>query len=84
MLPNIALIAGCHSDETSTDAYINGDYNGAFTYYFVQTLRAPGDLWLPLTQLLPKVQAGLSEAGYKQIPQLSGSPAEVAHAFLQS
>jgi len=30
------LWTGCKANETSADAYFNGRYNGAFTYYFYQ------------------------------------------------
>lgn len=82
-LPNIALISGCRSDQTSADAYINGRYNGAFTYYLLQALKAPHGLQTPLTALIPKVQAALHQDHYTQIPQLSGPPTEVSRAFLQ-
>lgn len=81
-LPNIVLISGCRSDQTSADAYINGRYNGAFTYFFVQALRAPNGLNTQLTSLVPDVQSALHNAGYGQIPQLSGPPLDVSAAFL--
>jgi len=83
-LPNIVLISGCRSDQTSADANINGRYNGAFTYYFIQTIRAPAGLKTSLSDLVPKVQAALVAAGYDQIPQLSGTPTAVSSTFLQS
>ncbi|HEY6873210.1 MAG TPA: caspase family protein [Geobacteraceae bacterium] len=81
-LPNIALISGCRSDQTSADAFIDGRYNGAFSYYFIQTLRSPAGLKTSLTELVPEVQAALHNAGYDQIPQLSGPPSQVDRAFL--
>ena len=81
-LPNIALISGCRSDQTSADANIDGRYNGAFTYYFVQALRSPGGLTTTLSDLVPQVQAALKTNGYEQIPQLSGPPAIVSRPFL--
>jgi hypothetical protein len=82
-LPNIALISGCRSDQTSADAYINGRYNGAFTYYALQTLRAPGGLSLLLTPFVTQVHTALESAHYAQMPQLSGPPSEVARRFMQ-
>ncbi len=32
------LIAGCRSDQVSADAYIDGDYHGALTYYLCKAL----------------------------------------------
>lgn len=34
------LISGCGEDEYSYDAWINGRYNGAFTYYALQQLKS--------------------------------------------
>jgi len=34
------LFAACAADQTAADAFINGRYNGAFTYYLLQTIRA--------------------------------------------
>ena len=33
------LWTGCKANETSADAYFDGRYNGAFTYYFVKVMR---------------------------------------------
>lgn len=81
-LPNIALLAGCQSDQTSADADINGRYNGAFTYYFLRQLATPGALGTPLQKLIPLVQTALTKAGYTQTPQLSGPPGLASKAFL--
>jgi hypothetical protein len=82
-LPNIALISGCRSEQTSADAYIDGQYHGAFTYYFIETLHSPTGLTTPLKDLVPEVQDALSKAGYDQVPQLSGRPSCVNYGFLQ-
>jgi hypothetical protein len=81
-LPAIALLSGCHSDQTSADALINNRYNGAFTYYFLNQLQQPGGLQCSLTRLVPLVQAAISAGGYTQVPQLSGPSAEVVKTFL--
>jgi len=33
------LWSGCKANQTSADAYFNGRYNGAFTYYFVKVMK---------------------------------------------
>jgi hypothetical protein len=38
---NAVLVSGCGARETSADAEIVGRFNGALTYYFLQTLSAP-------------------------------------------
>lgn len=81
-LPNIALIAGCQSDQTSADATFNGRYNGAFTYFFLKELRMADGLKKPLQGLVPRIQNDLQAAGYVQSPQLSGPPSVIAAPFL--
>jgi hypothetical protein len=81
-LPNIVLMSGCRSDQTSADAYIQGRYNGAFTYYFLQQFKTASGLQTPLVQLIPQIQAALRAANYTQEPQLSGRSSAVQHSFL--
>lgn len=80
-LPNVALVSGCRCDQTSTEAFIDGRCNGAMTHYFLQALRSPGGLALPLATLVLSTQMALKAAGYGQIPQLSGPPSEIARPF---
>jgi len=62
------LWAGCMANQTSADAYIDGRYHGAFTYYFdVHLRRNPR---VSRRELLRKVRASLRHGGYSQIPQL--------------
>lgn len=62
------LLAGCSPDQTSADAYIGGDYHGAFTYNLGQTIQeAQGQL--SYRQLIQRTGDKL-KAGYTQIPQL--------------
>jgi hypothetical protein len=62
------LWAGCMASQTSADAYINGRYHGAFTYYLNQHLRR--NPRVSRRELLRKVRASLRHGGYSQIPQL--------------
>lgn len=62
------LWAGCMANQTSADAYINGRYHGAFTYYFNAHLRQ--NPRVSRRELLKKVRASLRHGGYSQIPQL--------------
>ncbi len=39
---NHVLWSGCRDDQTSADAFIGGDYHGAFTYYFCDSIRKEG------------------------------------------
>jgi len=62
------LWAGCMANQTSADAYINGRYHGAFTYYLNVHLRR--DPRVSRTELIRKVRTSLRHAGFSQIPQL--------------
>ena len=63
------LWAGCQDNQTSADAYINGTYNGAFTYYFCRHMRETGGD-VTRKELLRRIRASLRHGGYSQIPQL--------------
>ena len=63
------LWAGCMDNQTSADAYINGAYNGAFTYYFCTHMRDIGGN-VSRKELLRRIRASLRYGGYSQIPQL--------------
>lgn len=63
------LWSGCRSDQTSADAFIDGKYNGAFTYYFCHHLRRANGA-LSRKELLNRIRSSLSHGGYSQVPQL--------------
>lgn len=62
------LWAACMAKQTAADAYINGRYHGAFTYYLNVHLRR--NPWISRKQLLRKVRASMEHNGFSQIPQL--------------
>jgi len=62
------LWAGCRADQTSADAYIDGRFHGAFTYYFNKHLRRTPSI--SRRRLLQKVRASLQWAHFSQVPQL--------------
>jgi hypothetical protein len=70
-----ALISGCRSDQTSADAFIQGSYHGALTYYLLQELTAGGGLTATLSTVVADVNRALLKDGYSQQPQLRGDPA---------
>jgi hypothetical protein len=78
---NGALISGCRTDQTSTDALIFGRYNGAATYYLLQELK-DGGLSRPLESVVANLNATLDKNGYEQDPQLKGSPSACANSLL--
>jgi len=65
---NLNLMA-CQETQTAADAYINGTFNGAFTYYLCQALRANPNL--DSQSLIQTVAASL-KAGYEQVPVHEG------------
>ena len=66
---NHVLFSGCKENQTSADAFINGRYNGAFTYYFCKYLReSHGDI--VRNDLIKCVRASLRHNGFNQVPQL--------------
>ncbi len=78
---NVALIAGCRSDQTSADAHFQGRPNGALTYFLLQELRTKNGLKEPLTTLVDNVRNSL-KVEFKQVPQLEGSAIIGKKAFL--
>lgn len=67
---NHVLIAGCRSDQTSADAFINGRYNGALTHYFTKSLLAGAAR--PLSQVHAEARQAILTNGYSQESQLEG------------
>jgi Caspase domain. len=79
---NHVLFAGCRDNQTSADAYINGSYNGAFTYYLCKHLRdAQGNT--TRAELIRRVKASLKFNGFSQIPQLEAPTAEKKKKMLE-
>jgi len=76
------LVSGCSSHETSADAEIDGRYNGALTYYFLETLSAPNGLTQTLEQAVVRTRAALHTNGYTQHPQLEGAANLMKQPFL--
>jgi hypothetical protein len=68
---NAVLIAGCRSDQLSADAWIDGDYHGALTYYLWRSLRDAK--WkTTYRKLIAGTGAELADHNYDQEPQLEG------------
>lgn len=65
---NWITFSGSGEHQTSADAYIEGDYHGAFTWYAFKVLNPlyTYRLWCDATR------AALNSAGYSQIPQIEG------------
>ncbi len=63
------LWAACKPDQTSADANIDGDWHGAFTYYFSKEMNACKNE-LSRDEILKRVVEDLKANNYTQIPQL--------------
>lgn len=78
---NFVLLAGCRSDQTSSDARFDEGYHGALSYFLLKALRAGG---IPTYEaLIQAVAAGLESDGFEQIPQLECTRALRKSAFLR-
>ncbi len=78
------LVSGCGRLETSTDAEIDGRYNGALTYFFLKTLHGLNGLTQPLESAVARTRAELVRNGYAQHPQLQGAADLMVLAFLSA
>ncbi|MBX3325056.1 MAG: caspase family protein [Nitrospira sp.] len=75
------LITGCRDTQTSADAHIGGTYNGALTYYLVESIKeARGQL--TYRELHQRTIAKLKQNDYDQVPQLEGKRASFDKQFL--
>jgi hypothetical protein len=63
------LLAACKSDQSSADAYISGDYHGAFTYFLCEAIyEANGQI--TYRDLAKQTDQKLYGGGFLQVPQL--------------
>ena len=65
------LWAGCKADQTSADAYFNGRYNGAFTYWFVKIMTDTQNK-LARKDVVIKMRAAM-KGKFSQVPQLEAN-----------
>jgi hypothetical protein len=66
---NHILWAGCKDSQTSADAEINGQYNGAFSYYFCKHVRENSGK-ISRSDLYTRIKNSLKYNHYSQVPQL--------------
>lgn len=75
------LITGCRDTQTSADAKIGGAFNGALTYYVVESIKkASGKL--TYRELHQQTAERLKTNGYDQVPQLEGQRTSFDRLFL--
>ncbi|MDN5767237.1 MAG: caspase family protein [Humibacillus sp.] len=76
-----ALMTGCSDRQTSADANIEGVFNGALTYYLVQSMRSnPEATYRELHELT----LNALEGNYEQVPQLEGRAARLDQRVLSN
>jgi hypothetical protein len=63
------LWSGCRDDQTSADAHIDGNWHGAFTYYFCKEMYACNNKH-SREQVLTRVRDDLAAGYFSQTPQL--------------
>ena len=66
-----ALLSGCASHQLSADAYINNQFNGAFTHYLIKNLSLYGQD-ASMQEIVKYVNIDLMEHDYDQNPQSEG------------
>jgi hypothetical protein len=66
------LISGCQSHQTSADAWINGSFYGAATYYLADALSK--NAWSATHKdIVTQMNESMIKYGYSQRPELNGS-----------
>ena len=69
----VGFVSACQIKQTAADAYIDGRYNGAFTYFFLQTWDKYKKDSVSLRKITEETTAALQSAGYDQEPCLDGA-----------
>jgi hypothetical protein len=69
---NHVLLAAARDDQTAADAFIEGDFHGAFTFHLCKILREAGRD-LDRAELHRRLSRALQEGRYSQVPQLEPS-----------
>lgn len=75
------MISSCRDTQMSADARIGGTYNGALTYFLVESIKeAKGNL--TYRELLQQTTTKLKRNDFDQVPQLEGRRTSFDHRFL--
>ncbi len=70
---NHVLLAACRDDQTAADAFIDGQFHGAFSYNLCKTLGASGGTGLVRAELINRLTTALAAGRYDQVPQFEAS-----------
>jgi len=63
------VYSGCKEDETSADAYLSGEYHGAFTYFALKVLTTD----MTYKQWIEAINMQLPNKNYTQTPTMEGN-----------
>ncbi len=74
------LWSGCKANQTSADAYFNGRYNGAFTYYFIQVMNTTQNK-LSRKDVIAEMRKQM-KGHFTQVPQLEGNATNRQNAIV--
>jgi hypothetical protein len=75
------LIAGCHANQTSADAFIDGQAQGAATAALLKSAKA--NMSITYKNLTTEMQDFMVKNEFEQIPQLDGSPSLYDQVFIE-
>lgn len=78
---NCALFTACKDNQVAADSYIDGSYNGVFSYYLCKYLRENSGN-ITRSELLKRVRYSLKYHGFAQTPQLECSATKKKKKFL--
>lgn len=71
-LSRVVLLSACSSNQEASDAQIGTTWNGAFTYYLLDTLNGANGLLEAAQQVVGNAGSELQANGYSQTPELHG------------
>lgn len=70
---NVVALSGCRDDQTSADAWFNGNFAGALTKTFLDVIKSEQSRSMNMDKLLDDVRNRLRKGRFEQIPQLTSS-----------
>jgi len=78
---NHVLFSACKANQTAADAYINGKYNGAFTWAMCTALERMNPK-VTKRELFKELKMNVTGARFSQIPGLEGSVSLIDKSYL--
>ena len=67
----VVCLSGCMDDQTSADAYLQGQYNGAMTWALVNVLTRNDTSVMSWNKCVKEVRDELVKGNFTQVPQLT-------------